>query len=135
MNLDCIAQVLIENNLATAQGVDIFQHHIPDTVAQGLLLKLPMDGIPINHYMIGFFKGRFQVIQRSKNHAFGDTQSLLINSALTFYEREFTDDTGAMLMRVLNCYPSTLPIVYPRTKGNEYEWSCNFICHYIMPTA
>jgi len=133
MNLDCIAEVLIEANLATALGTDIFEHHIPETCSQGILLKMPMDGIPVNHYIPGFFKGRFQAILRSKDHAYGDANSLLINKALTFYQRVFTDSTsGATLMRVLQCFPSTLPIVYPRSAGNEYEWACNFVIHYIM---
>jgi hypothetical protein len=133
VNLDCIAEVLIEANLATALGVDIFEHHIPETCTQGILLKLPMDGIPVNHYIIGFYKGSFQAILRSKDHAFGDAQSLLINNALTFYNRTFTDPvSGDVLMRVLQCFPLTRPVVYPRTQGNEYEWACNIKAHYIM---
>lgn len=134
MNLDCIAQLLINARLGTAQGTDVFQHHLPETSPDSsLLLKLPMDGIPINHYVVGLYKGRFQVILRSKSHAFGDGRAPLINKALTFYEQSFFDANANVLMRVFNCYPTTLPIVYPRTPGNEYEWSCNFLAHYIMP--
>lgn len=134
MNLDCIAQTLIAAGLATAQGTDIFQHHLPETATDGaLLLKLPMDGIPVNHYVIGLFKGRFQVILRSKIHAFGDARAPLINKALTFANTYFVDGNGAPLMNLIHCYPTTLPIVYPRTAGDEYEWSCNFLAHYVMP--
>lgn len=133
MNLDCIAQTLIEAGCATQLGIDIFEHHIPSTVAQGILLRTPMDGIPINHYIPGFYKARIQVILRSKSHAYGDSQALIIDQALTMYRRVYIDTAGNTLMTIIQSFPTTLPIVYPRTAGNEYEWSCNFLFHYIMP--
>lgn len=136
MNLDCISQLLINAGFATALGVDIFQHHIPETAPDGsLLLKMPMDGVPINHYVYGLYKGRFQVIMRSKNHAFGDARAPLINTSLTLQKVGFVDHNGNTLMRMLNCYATTLPVVYPRSAGNEFEWSCNFLSHYLLPDA
>ena len=135
MNLDCVAQVLIEAGLATELGVDIFEHHIPSTQTQGILLKTPMDGISINHYIVGFYKARIQAILRSKDHAFGDARSMAINQALTLRKRVFYDASGNLIMNILDSFPTQLPIVYPRTAGNEYEWSCNFLFHYIMPVG
>lgn len=135
MNLDCIAQVLINASLATALGVDLFEHHIPESATEGLLMKLPMDGIKVNHYVDGFYRGRFQIILRSKSHADGDIKAPLINAALTFRERTFIDSNGHLLMNILQCLPTTLPVVYPRSAGNVYEWSCNFEAQYFMPAT
>lgn len=133
MNLDVITTILINAGMATTPGVDIFQHHMPESCTQGILLKLPISGIPINHYIPGFYKGRFQAILRSKDHSFGDAQSLLISKALTIAQQSFTDPvTGLVLMRVLQMYPSVLPVVYPRSTGNVFEWACNIVAQYII---
>lgn len=133
MNLDCIAQVLIDAGLAQGFGQDIFPQHMPAQVEEGMLLRLPMEGVPLNHYIPGYFKGRFQVILRSKSMDTGEPKASQICQALNMREVTFSGADGHLLMRVLQCFPVTLPINYARTDANVFEWSCNFLAHYVMP--
>lgn len=133
MNLDCMAQYLINAKLATALGVDIFEYHMPENISQGILLKTAMEGIPVHSYLKDYFNGRFQVILRAAQHGDADAIAASICKTLTFQEQTFLDSSGTLLMHVLLCRPITLPIVYPRSTGNLYEWSCNFLAHYTMP--
>jgi len=132
MNLDCISQIILEKNLVTALGTDLFQHHMPDTCKQGILLKLPVGGIPINHYIPGFIKGTFQTIVRSNSHQYGDGQAQALSKALTVQNRVFLDLSAKLLMKIIQCYPKHLPIIYARSMGNEIEWSVTYEIHYLM---
>lgn len=136
MNLDCIAGILIEAGLATALGVDIFEHHMPESCINGILLKLPAQGIPVNHYVPDFYRARFQAIYRNKDHATGDAMAINIANALTMTNQTFYDADGVtVLLRIMQCYPVNLPIVYPRSAGNVYEWAINLSSQYIMPNV
>lgn len=132
MNLDCIASTLIDAGLATQLGVDIYEHHIPFDAVEGILLKLPMNGIPINHYLPGYFHAHVQVIYRSKDQAKGEQMANAINQTMTLYKKTYKDTNGNVLMYIQQSLPQVLPIHYPRSKGNEYEWSCNFTVIYTM---
>lgn len=133
MNLDCISQLLINGGAATALGVDLFQFHMPEDCEQGILLKLPIQGIPINHYIPGFFKARFQAIVRSPTHTFGDPLALLVSKLLTVSNVFFPGSSPAFIIKQM--FPTTLPVVYPRSAGNIYEWSINLECCYLMRVA
>lgn len=134
MNLDCIAQILINAGLAQGFGQDVFPQHMPAQVEEGLLLRLPMEGVPLNHYIPGYFKGRFQVIVRSKDLAVGEAKANGVCAALNLYGVSFFDLNAQPLLRILQCYSTVLPINYARSDANVFEWSCNFLSHYIMPT-
>ena len=107
---------------------------MPESCTEGVLLKTPMQGIPINHYIPDFYRARFQVIYRSKDHGTGDAAAIAICNALTLTNRTFYQSDGVtILFRILQCYPTELPVVYPRSAGNVYEWAVNLAAQYIMP--
>lgn len=130
MNLDSIAQVITEAGLG-APGKTLFMHHMPETCAKGVLLRLPMEGIPTNQYIPGYYNGSFQAIVRDKNHASGQDLADRLSKLLTFYERNFADKKGRVYQRILQCYPCQKPIVYPRLPDNLIEWSIKFDVDYL----
>jgi len=129
MNLDCISQLLIDGGAATELGKDIFQYHMPEDCTQGLLLKLPIAGIRINHYVPGFLKANFQIIVRSPSHSIGDPLAKLISKIITVYDLDFPGAEPRFTIKQM--FPTALPIVYPRSSGNIYEWSINTECAYL----
>lgn len=129
MNLDCIAQLLIDGGAATALGTDIFQYHMPEECNQGILLKLPISGVRINHYIPGFLKANLQVIVRAPSHAIGDPIAKLVSSILKVYNQDFPGASPSFFVKQM--FPTALPIVYPRSAGNIYEWSIPIECTYV----
>lgn len=133
MNLDVISRILIEAGCAQALGVDLFQHHMPETVTSGVLLKLPIAGIPVNHYIPGYFKGSFQTIVRAPQDSVGEPVAKKIWKALTIYEQTYNDpDTGEFQMLIHHLFPRDLPVRYPRSIGNLIEWAITFDCNYVL---
>ncbi len=130
MNLDAISQILQEAGLG-APGDYLFQHHMPDTASHGIVLRMPLEGVPINHYIPGFRRGSFQAIVRDDHFTEGQSVAERVFDALTIYERDFKDAQGKLYFRILQCLPRTEPIVYPRMGSNLTEWSINFDVAYL----
>ena len=131
MNLDIISQVIEDANLGVL-GVSLFQHHMPEGCVNGILLRTPLNGIAIDHNLPGYFKGSLQAIVRSDSHELGDGLAASVSSALTLSNRIFASPNGSFLMKVNHLYPTNLPIIYPRSPGNIFEWSINFDCNYVV---
>lgn len=129
MNLDCISQILIDAGAATNPGLDIFQLHMPEECIKGILLKMPISGVKINHYLPGFLRASFQVIVRAPTHDLGDPIAKIIMKCLKISNRDFPGADPKFLIKQM--FPTALPIVYPRSAGNLYEWSINAECTYI----
>ena len=129
MNLDCIAQILIGAGAATHLGVDIYEHHMPEECVYGLLLKVPISGVKINHYLPGFLRANFQVIVRAPEHAIGDPLAKIVMKSLKVVNLNFPDADPKFFIKQM--FPTALPIIYPRSAGNLYEWSINAECTYI----
>ena len=136
MNLDVICDILVEADLGVL-GETLFQDHMPDDVTEGIMFRLPIDGIPIDSYLPEYFRaGKLQVIARSPSHDAGKALANGVMNALTIMQRtSFFDADDALVMRINNMRPCTLPIVYPRTPGNLTEWSINFDANYFMPRS
>ncbi len=130
MNLDAICQIIEDAGLGTL-GESLFQHHMPETATQGLVLRLPLEGVPINHYIPGFRRGSFQVIVRDDRFAEGQAVAERVFDLLTLHRRDFQDAQGKLYFRILQCLPRTEPIVYPRMGSNLTEWSINFDVAYL----
>lgn len=131
MRIDLLNDLLAAEGLGTP-GVDLFEFEMGPECRAGVLIKLPLDGVPIDHELPGYFRCQVQVIVRAQRHETGDALSKKVQAALTFNGRDFSAADGTPAMRVNFLRPRTLPIVYPRSDGNGKEWSINLDCSYVL---
>lgn len=135
MRADILATILEDAGLGVI-GETIFIHHMPDACAEGVLIRLPLIGIPIDHELPGYIKGRVQVIVRATAQSAGDALASEVMKALTIYATEYLDpETGVFAMKINYLRADTLPIVYPRSVGNLKEWSINFDCCHVLAVS
>ena len=132
MRIDLIAQIIEDEGLGTI-GVDIFAYRMDADCHQGILLRAPLDGVPVNVELPNYFKHSLQVVVRSPDQQTGDALAAALQKLLTIYNRVFLDDSGALLMQLNHLVPRTLPRVYPRLDGQGIEWSMDFNTNYVMP--
>lgn len=133
MKLELLSELLEQRGLGT-RGTDIFVHRMDAECPKGILLRLPIAGIDTDFNLPGYYKTQIQAIIRDANQQSGDAMAVRVMAQLTMYERIFTDpDTGAFLMQINQMYPAKLPIIYPRSEGQEIEWSLNFDVSYAIP--
>lgn len=131
MRLDLLAKVLEDAGLGQ-RGTDIFVHRMPADVQKGILLRLPLDGVPRDAELPGYFKTEFQAIVRDIEQGAGDDKAARVKTALEMYRRRF-EEGGELLMQVNHIYLEQLPIVYMRSEAQGIEWSLNFWASYTMP--
>lgn len=130
MRLDLLADRLAAAGLGTP-GTDIFEFEMAPEVRAGILLKLPLDGIPIDHELPGYHKGAVQAIVRAQKHATGEALAAKVQDVLTIAKLDLLDEEGRG-MHVNYLRAKTLPIVYPRSDGNGKEWSINLDACYVL---
>lgn len=133
MNYELIAARLAAAGLGIV-GETIFIHHMPADVAEGILLRGPLTGIPYDPYLPGLYKTQFQVVIRAQAHAVGNAKAKAVVDALSSKSGYDLIDpaTSALSMRIHNLLPETLPIVFPRLEGNGIEWSIHFDIRYVQ---
>lgn len=132
MRLDLLAKLLEDASLGVC-GTSIFLHRLDADTAQGIMLRLPLDGAPIDTNLPGYYKHSIQVVVRARDQATGDTLSRNVQAALTIYKRSFFDVGGGLLMKINHLIPKTLPRVYPQLASQSIEWSMDFNANYVMP--
>jgi hypothetical protein len=132
MRLDLLAQLLQDAGVGTI-GEDIFVHRMDADTVRGVLLREPLDGVPVDANIPDYFKHNIQVIVREVDQAAGDALATRTRKALTFYNREFLDNANVLQMKVNQLYPRTLPRPYPRLQGDGIEWSMDMFANYVMP--
>ena len=121
MKLEPISQLLIDEGVVTGNG-DIFLFEMPSECKKGILMKLPLQGVPVDPELPLYYRCDFQVIVRAQKHADGYPLAELVRQKLTFTERT----VGTLHIQELR--PLTLPISYRRSDGNGLEWSLAFCC-------
>lgn len=130
MDLELIEAYLQE------QGVSdpIYLFAMPDGIQQGVLLKLPLNGVPVDHELPGYYRGDLQIICRATNHAAGSALAAQVMAAATI--RQTLDLVGDdQTLRINFCRPHSLPIRYPRSDDAVIiEWSINFDCCFVVVT-
>lgn len=119
MNLMPLAQKLEDDGLGL-MGTSIFINMIPAECPQGILLRNRLQGTPINYELPGYYKTKFQLIVRAQSYDAGETLIAEAFASLTMSERALGDVT-VRFMR-----PSTLPVVFPLSKGNLLEFAADF---------
>lgn len=132
MRLDLIAQIIEDAKLGTI-GVDIFVHRMDADCKQGIVLRMPLSGVPVDSGLPNYYKSSLQVIVRSPDQQTGDAIMISLVKLLTIYNRLFYDDSNNFQMQINHFIPRTLPCVYPRLDGQGIEWSIDFNINYVMP--
>lgn len=129
MNLTILSKKLQDAGLGV-QGENLFLYELPGTVAEGIVIKSPLDGIKIDHELKGFFKAPIQIIVRASNHANGEQLSNKIAELLSTEQADVWSN-GSISILINYCRLESLPIRYPRSDGNGIEWSLNFDFCYV----
>lgn len=124
MKIETIAQVLQTAGIGTI-GTDLFYHTMPD-VEEGVLLRLPLNGVRVDPELPLFFRTKLQVILRTLTFAEIDARAQEIIDTLVMQRRQFP----GLWINYIRLY--TLPITFPRSEGNTLETSINFDCCYVM---
>ncbi len=132
MKLELIAKVLEDAGLGT-RTTDIFVHSMPADVQQGIMLRDPLSGTPVDPDLPDYYRGKLQVIIRSTTHAAGEDLAKRVGQSMKMFNRKFYDLDGALEMKVNHIFPAQLPIVYPHTPSRSIEWSLNFVTSYVQP--
>ena len=127
MNLNHLANEIDALNL----GVETFLDAMPGDVNTGILVRAPLSGIPIDHYLPGYYKTSIQVIVRAQKHDRGDALAKQLMDALTTHQTKAYSSSGLPNLVINHMLPETLPIKYPRSDSNGIEWSLNFMVAYV----
>lgn len=131
---DILEKKITDAGLGIA-GQTLFRHSMPAEVSRGIMFKNPLVGIVVDPHIPGFHKPDLQCIIRHPDVYEGDTLAEQVQALLTIAGPESypaTAERGAVTLKIFE--PKTLPIQYPRLKGNGIEWSLNFITAFnILP--
>lgn len=121
MDLMPLANKLELEGLGT-QGSTLFINYMPMECRQGILLRSPLTGTPIDNYLPGYYKASFTVVVRTPNVKYDEGLALMeqVMRTLTLFDTELDDIT------VKQMYPTNLPATYPVTEGNFFEIRVNF---------
>lgn len=131
MRIDLLVDHLATSGAGTP-GTDLFEYFMPAECRVGVLLKLPLQGIAIDHELPGYFRGSVQVIVRAQKDETGEHLAQRVSGLLTLVNKSFVDTSGKEVMFVNHLRPKTLPIVYPRSVGNGKEWSIHLDASYVL---
>lgn len=134
MRLDLIANVLDAEDFGVI-GTSIFTNHMPFDCQSGILLRVPLTGIGVQHELPGYFRDIVQLIIREKTIAAGDVLAARVVARLTTQQPQTYNEIvgGAFAMRVNQMLPQHLPIRFPRSEGGYTEWSINFDVSFVLP--
>lgn len=127
---------ILEEKLQAAgfqPGVDLFRKYMPAQCDEGVMTRIPLQGLPIDPYIPNFYKGRVQVIVRHSDPEAGARLASKVQEILTVEGREIHPETSLRGEIHLDVFqPETLPIDFPRLDGNGFEWSQHFTCVFGM---
>lgn len=110
------AELIQAAGLAT-EGVDLFVGTIPADVKEGVMLRDPLVGAPLDDAMKGFTSLEFQVVIRSADPDAAYNKGLEISKALKVNYVARPD------IYVRSMRATTLPVNYPKGDADEIETS------------
>lgn len=121
MNLDPIRDYLGGLLPELKVGRTLFTYTMPPTVKRGVLLIPSPTGLEIDHEVGQASKGRYQVIVRAEEFSAGMALAKRVSDMLTL-------ENVSMLVeyKVVYSRPRHLPIFFPRSQGDQIEFSINF---------
>lgn len=130
MRLDLLLDVLVDAECGIV-GENLFVDQMTE-VSTGVLVRVPLEGIPICAETPRYYRGPIQAIVRASTHAVGDALMGKVVDALTIYSMRFTNEDGSLAMKINQMIPRTMPLKYPRSDGNGLEWSVTFDCVFVL---
>lgn len=105
-------------------GETLFINFMPMECKQGILLRSPLSGTPVDAELPGFYKTSFMLIVRGHDYASASELMESCMRTLCFYD-QVLDDIEVRYVR-----PSSLPVTFPVSVGNFYEIKVAFdICY------
>jgi hypothetical protein len=123
MDMMPIANKLEIEGLGT-QGTSLFINFMPMECKEGILLRSPLSGTPVDAELPGFYKTSFMAIVRGHDYASASALMEGVMRTLVLYEQDL-DDIYVKYMR-----PGSLPVTFPVSVGNFYEIKVEFdICY------
>lgn len=126
MIIDVLIEKLTKSGLVVP-GESLFREMMPAEVSVGVMIRSPLTGIKIDPYIADWYKAKMQVITRHTDPLKGQALANDICAALTVQQPELYEATeGRNAVKVIRFYPETLPIQFPRLKGNGIEFSQQF---------
>ena len=125
MNLMALVELLEDAGLGV-KGETIFLNMMPVGARQAILLRSPLQGVPIDYELPNYYRAEFQLIVRSDNYAAGEALAAEVVSALTLTEQLVGD------MRFTYCRPRTKPVSFPLSDGDLYEFSVPFDSNFVQ---
>lgn len=125
MKLESVANYL-EGQGYGKIGRDIFAYRMPETVARGILLTTPQTGVEINHEMPCFFKSNFMMVVRDTKIDEGLSLAATLSTVLTLEDKAL-DEVMVKYIR-----PRFEPVVFPSSKGDNFEVSVGFDASYYI---
>ena len=115
-------------------GTNLFVHRMDADCKLGIMVRGPIDGVPVDVDLPNYYKHSMQLIVRAADQLTGDALMASAIAALTTQQpRVFNDSNGNLLMQLNHLVPRTLPRVYPRLDGQGIEISVDFNTNYVMP--
>lgn len=126
-----IEEIIFEKlqEIDLVSGQNLFLGFMPSDISRGVMVRTPLNGITIDPYISGYFKGRIQIVTRHDNAVEGNDLAKAVQAHLETNSRQiFPAIENRLAMFVEFFKPETLPITFPRLVGNGMEWSQHFLC-------
>lgn len=127
MNLEGICSELENQGIGKA-GETIFINQMPDTCDEGVLLRMPFMGTPIDYYLPGYRKTEFWMIVRSKNYGAAKELAQAASDAINHPYGEVTIDN----MKINYLRPQNDPVHFPTSAGGYTEFLVIFDANYVI---
>lgn len=122
-----ILEAKIEQAGLGVAGQTLFRNTMPHDAPVCIMLRAPLSGIKIDHYLPGYYKPLIQAIVRHHDPVDGSRLAQAVSDTLEVSTEELHPATAERgRVRIIKFLPRELPIQYPRLDGNGIEWSLNF---------
>lgn len=125
MNLESLADKLQDDRLGKI-GKDIFINHMPASAEQGVLLRQPYIGTPIDYELPNYRNTRFQAAIRSKDFKVGEQLAREVSASLTLTETVLPE------MDIRYIRPRTEPVPFPLNAAGMFEFLVIFDAVYVI---
>jgi hypothetical protein len=124
MNLEGVAEILDSAGVAM-MGTSLFINFMP-TDYEGVLLRDPFGGTPIDHELPGYRATSFMLIVRKKDYVVAKDIMQQAVEALTL------SDLQAGGMQINYMRPRGEPVAYQPSPGGLIEMITNIDCSYVL---
>lgn len=127
MRWDLIARRIQDQGLGV-EGQTLFIYEMPANVEEGILIKPPLKGVSVDHYIPGYHTCDLQIVIRGLTYEATLVRATAIYNLFHGHSRvEYTEiGSSDVVMKTKQVLADTLPISFPRLEGNGIEFSANF---------